>query len=180
MEKFHVEKELQSFFHRNLSHDLSLDVVHTCFKIGDMFKHKEQQPKLFRSNVVYKLTCSCDSVYIGQTRRNLRARLDDHNPAANSNHQSDVAKHLLENPTHFINFNEPEILCSEYNFKELLKKLFLSINYNRASMLIFRFLCMCLIINMCSIVCHMYVRVNMDYYYFFFSFILNLASFMMS
>ena len=64
----------------------------------------------------------CDSVYIGQARRNLRARLDDHNPAANSNQQSDVAKHLLENPTHFINFNEPEILCSAYNFKELLIK----------------------------------------------------------
>ena len=62
-----------------------------------MLKHKEHQPKLLRSNVVYKLTCSCDSVYIGQTRRNLRARLDDHNPAANSNQQSDVAKHLLEN-----------------------------------------------------------------------------------
>ena len=87
-----------------------------------MFKHKEHQPKLLRSNVVYKLTCSCDSVYIGQTCRNLGARLDDHNPAANSNQQSDVAKHLLKNPTHFINFNEPEILCSAYNFKELLIK----------------------------------------------------------
>ena len=87
-----------------------------------MFKHKEHQPKLLRSIVVYKLTCSGDSVYIGQTRRNLRARSDDHNPAANSNQQSDVAKHLLENPTHFINFNEPEILCSAYNFKELLIK----------------------------------------------------------
>ena len=87
-----------------------------------MFKHKEHQPKLVRSNVVYQLTCSCDSVYIEQTLSNLRARLDDHNPAANSNQQSDVAKHLLENPTHFINFNEPEILCSAYNFKELLIK----------------------------------------------------------
>ena len=109
-------------FHRHLSHDLSLNVVHTCFKIGDMFKHKEHQPKLLRSNVVYKLTCSCDSVYIGQTRRNLRPRLDDYNPAANSNQQSDVAKHLLENPTHFINFNEAESLCSVFNFKELLIK----------------------------------------------------------
>ena len=97
-------KRTAIFFHRHLSHDLSLNVVHTCFKVGDMFKHKEHQPKLLRSNVVYKLTCSCDSVYIGQTRRNLRARLDNHNPAANSNQQSDVAKHLLENPTHFIKF----------------------------------------------------------------------------
>ena len=46
-----------------------------------MFKHKEHQSKLLRSNVVYRLTCSCNNVYIGQTRRNLH----DHNPAANSN-----------------------------------------------------------------------------------------------
>ena len=85
-----VEKELQSFFHRYLSHNLSLNVVHTCFKSDDMFKHKEHQPKLFRRNVVYKLTCSCDSVYIGQARRNLRAIY--------------------------------EILCSGYNFKDLLIK----------------------------------------------------------
>ena len=80
-----------------------------------MFKPKQHQPKLLRSKVVYKLTCYCDSVYIGQTRRNLQAGLDDHNPAANSNQQSDLVKHLFENPTHFINFIEPEILCSAYN-----------------------------------------------------------------
>ena len=37
----YVEKELQSFFHRYLSHNLNLNVVHNCFKIGDKFKHKE-------------------------------------------------------------------------------------------------------------------------------------------
>ena len=60
----HVEKELQSFFHRHLSHDLSLNVVHTCLKIGDMFEHKEHQPKLLRSNVVYKLTLARMIVFI--------------------------------------------------------------------------------------------------------------------
>ena len=72
--------------------------------------------------VVLFLHESNDSVYIRQTCRNLRACLDDHNPAAYLNQQSDVAKHLLENPIHFINFNEPKILCSVYNFKELLIK----------------------------------------------------------
>ena len=117
-----MEKELQSFFHRYLSHNLSLNVVHNCYKIGDSFKHKHHQLTLLRSNVVFKLTCSCDSAYSGQTHHNLCACLDDHNPAANSNQQPDVAKHLFENPTHFINFNEPEILCSACNFKELLIK----------------------------------------------------------
>ena len=87
-----------------------------------MFQHKEHQPKLLRNNVVYKLTCSCVSVYIEQTRRNLRARLDDHNIAANSNQQFDLTKHLLDNPKHFINFKKPKYLCSTYKFKELLLK----------------------------------------------------------
>ena len=48
------EKELQSFFHRYSSNNLSLNVVHNCFKNCDMFKHKEHQPKLLRRNVVYE------------------------------------------------------------------------------------------------------------------------------
>ena len=74
-----MEIELQLFFHRYLLHNLSLNVVHYCFKSGDMFKHKEHQPKLLCSNVVFSLTSTRDSVYIGRTRRNLRARIqDDH------------------------------------------------------------------------------------------------------
>ena len=87
-----------------------------------MFKHKELQPKLYHHNVVYKLTCSCDSVYIGQTRRNLQSRLHEHTPATSSNQHSDVTKHLLENPNHIIDFNDPEALCSAHNTKELLIK----------------------------------------------------------
>jgi len=45
-----------------------------------------------------------DTLYIGQFR------LDEHNPVTNSNQQSDVTKQLLKNPTHYINFNEPESL----------------------------------------------------------------------
>ena len=111
----HVEKEQRLLFLRYLSHILSLNVVHNCFKTSDMFEHKEHQPKFLRSNVVYRLTCSCDSVDIAQTRRNLRAHLNDHNPAAHSNQQSDVAKLLLD-------FNKPEILFSAYNFKNQLIK----------------------------------------------------------
>ena len=95
--------------------------MHDCYTIGDTFKHKELQPKLHRHNVVYKLTCSCGSVYIGQTRRNLQSRLHKHNPAASSNQHSDVTKHLLENLNHIIECNDPEVLCSAYNTKELLQ-----------------------------------------------------------
>ena len=39
-----VEKELQLFSHRYLLHCLNLNVVKNCFKISDMFKHKDHQP----------------------------------------------------------------------------------------------------------------------------------------
>ena len=119
---FHIEKELKSFFRRQLSGNLCLNVVHDCYKIGDMFKLKELQSKLYRHNVVYKLTCSCGSVYIGQTRRNLQSQLHEHNPATSPNQHSDVTKHLLENPNHMIDFNDPEVLCSAHHTKELLIK----------------------------------------------------------
>ena len=48
-----------------------------------MFKHRELQPKLYRHNAVYKLTCSGGSVYNGLTRRNLQSHLHEHNPATN-------------------------------------------------------------------------------------------------
>ena len=71
---------------------------------------------------MYKLTCSCGSVYIVQTRRNLQSQLHEHNPATSPNQHSDVIKHLLENPNHIIDFNDLEVLCSAHNTKELLIK----------------------------------------------------------
>ena len=87
-----------------------------------MFKDEECQPKMYRHNVVYKLNCSCGSVYIGQTRRNLQSRLDEHNPKIKLNQESDVTNHLLENPSHIINFDSPDILCSSCSVNELLIK----------------------------------------------------------
>ena len=54
----------------------------------------------------------------------LQSRLHEHNPATSpkSNQQSDVTKHLLENPNHIIDFNDPEVLRSACNTKELLIK----------------------------------------------------------
>ena len=118
----HLEKELKSFFRRKLSDKFILNIVHNCYAISNMFKHKDKQPLLYRNNVVYKLSCSCGSVYIGQTRRNLQSRMDEHNPLAKHQQQSDVIKHLSENPSHSIDFSKPQILASAYNPKELLIK----------------------------------------------------------
>ena len=118
----HLEKELKTFYHRHLSDMVNLNVIHKTFSIGDLFRHKENQPLMYRNNVVYKLTCSCGSTYIGQTRRNLQLRMNEHNPKFKHTQETDVTKHLLENPGHTINFDQPQILTSACNTKELLIK----------------------------------------------------------
>ena len=117
-----LEMKLKSFFQRCLTDKLDLNVDHTYCRIGDMFKLREKQPKLFRTCVVYRLTCSCGSTYIGQTKRNLQTRLNEHKPKTSAKPSSDVTQHLLKNPSHSIDFDNPEILCAAYNLKELLIK----------------------------------------------------------
>ena len=72
--------------------------------------------------MVYKLKCSCGHSYIGQTKRNLKFRLDEHNPLKSNHQATDVAKHLYTYPDHFMDFEYPEILASAFNYRELLIK----------------------------------------------------------
>ena len=69
-----------------------------------------------RLGMVYKLTCSCGSTYIGQIRRNLLNRIKDHA----TSEKSEVCKHLLQYPTHRIDFITPTILRSENDITRLL------------------------------------------------------------
>ena len=118
----HLEKELQSFYRRKLGNKVRLVVFHSTFGIGNKFRYKDKQPVLHRNIVVYKLNCSCGASYIGQTRRNLIFRLQEHNPQTRTNHQTDVTSHLLENPSHSIKFDQPEVLATANNLRELLIK----------------------------------------------------------
>ena len=108
----HLEKELQSCYRRKLGNKVRLVVIHSTFGIGNRFRYK---PVLHRNKVVYKLNCLCGASYIGQTRRNLIFRLQEHNPQTRTNHQTDVTSHLLENPSHSIEFDQPEILATANN-----------------------------------------------------------------
>ena len=58
------------------------------------------------SGRAYKITCSCGSTYIVQIRRNLLSRIKEHT----TSEKSDVCKHLLQHPTHRIDFDTPTIL----------------------------------------------------------------------
>ena len=66
-----IRNELKPFLHKHTDDKASLYIVDALSKIGENFHFKDKQPLLMKSGIVYKLTCSCGSTYIGQTRRNL-------------------------------------------------------------------------------------------------------------
>ena len=80
---------------------------------------KDRQALLHNTGVVYKLNCSCGPSHISQTHRNLVARIQDHVLNEKLDQESDVAKHLVRNPNHKINFNSPEILGHSNNRRKL-------------------------------------------------------------
>ena len=118
----HTEKELQTFYRRRFGNKARFVVIHSTFGIGNRFRYKDKQPVLHHNNIVYKFNCLCGSSYIGQTHRNLIFRLQEHNPQTRTNHQADVTSHLLENPSHSIEFDQPEILATANNLREVLIK----------------------------------------------------------
>ena len=69
---------------------------------------KDKQKTLMKYGVVYKLTYSCGSSYTGETRRNLISRLKEHSSSDNS----EVCRHLTDNPDHKVDFAKPDILSS--------------------------------------------------------------------
>ena len=80
---------------------------------------------LRRSNVVYKITCSCGDSNIKLTKRNLEIRIEEHNPGLSKN-DTDVSKHLIKNPDNNpdqpIDFNNVNILGYLDNWRKLLIK----------------------------------------------------------
>jgi len=54
--------------------------------------------------------------------KKLKLRLDEHNPKKSNHQATDVVKHLYTYPDHFMDFKNPEILASAFNYRELLIK----------------------------------------------------------
>ena len=98
-----IEKEIRKFL---CAYGIILIMSHCNFTIGKQFSFKDRQSLLLSSGVVHRLTSSCGQNYIGQTKRNLTTRLNEHQTCEDT----EVCEHLLNNPDHEINFDSPKIL----------------------------------------------------------------------
>ena len=103
----HIEKELHQYTKTHLP-DSKLRFIHNINKLKQQNFLKDHQRQLTRSNIVYRPNCSCGSFYIGQTRRNLVKRLEEHQSSPNSK----VCNHLQSNPLLKIDFQNSQILTS--------------------------------------------------------------------
>lgn len=66
---------------------------------GKLVRPKDKTNKLDNSGVIYKIDCEdCPETYIGETKRNLRKRVNEH-----KRENSPVGAHMLENHHHFEN-----------------------------------------------------------------------------
>ena len=90
---------------------------HSVSTIGNIFRNKNKQALRHLTRTVYKLQCSCGKTYIGQSKRNLKTRLEEHDPTTFG--KSDVADHLRKNPDHTIDFHNPLILAQETCWRKL-------------------------------------------------------------
>ena len=60
-------------------------------------------------------------MYTAQIKRNLATRLKDHNPTSN-NQKTDVTKHILDNPDHYIDFNNVTVCSTVIHWANVLIK----------------------------------------------------------
>jgi len=67
---YEVRREMQRFVHRYAIMPFQFRLMRETNKLNKSCTYKDKQNHLRRSSVVYKLTCTCGSNYIGQTRRN--------------------------------------------------------------------------------------------------------------
>ena len=80
-----------------------------------LFKLKDKNPH--PSCKIYEGICTCSKIYIGETKRNVETRWNEHN---NPNKNSEPAKHIRHNPDH--HFTRKVILNAPLN-KQLRKYL---------------------------------------------------------
>jgi len=81
---------------------------------------KDRLPINSRTEVVYKLDCkSCNTSYIGQTKRHLRTRVKEHfnNIKVHASNLSVISKHKLEF-NHDFDWSMPVILHNEKHVRK--------------------------------------------------------------
>ena len=82
-------------FHEFTNSSYEVRIKWITKKIEQLFKLKSNNPH--PSCVIYEGVCVCEQTYIGETRRNIELRWEEHE---NTSKDSEPANHLKENLIH--------------------------------------------------------------------------------
>ena len=91
---------------------IKIELLHTFSRLEGNFKFIDKQPKHLLNGVVYQVACSCNLRYIGETKRCLKVRFEEHCKTKGTN-MTEVGKHLAESPGHTVSFEDVKILSFE-------------------------------------------------------------------
>ncbi|KYM97737.1 hypothetical protein ALC62_11566 [Cyphomyrmex costatus] len=96
-------------------------------KLNDFIKvQKDPLPNETKKNVVYRIKCNdCDVTHVGQTRRKLKTRVNEHRSHIhwNTSSRSVITDHRLEH-NHEFDWNNVDILdCENFYHKRLISEM---------------------------------------------------------
>jgi len=91
----------------------------TLNNLGGFVKvHKDKVETYANNNVVYKISCNdCEASYVGQTKRQLKTRVNEHfrNISSTSANPSVITEHTLQ-MSHSFDWKNVKILDTERNY----------------------------------------------------------------
>lgn len=95
-------------------------VFKPCKNNSGVFRNlKDPIPLYNKTNVVYEIPCKgkdCNGVYIGQTKRKLKTRIDEHIRSCRLDEASSALVRHSHTQNHLFDFNNAKILTTESNF----------------------------------------------------------------
>ena len=75
----HVTKKKLRHICERLCKDIDINIAFSPLKLSSFFSCKDTLPKSLQSYVVYQFTCAeCKACYIGETKRHLNTRIEEH------------------------------------------------------------------------------------------------------
>ena len=93
-------KRFISKFNTFTKEKFDIRIIWKTKKVRQLFSLKERNP--YPSCKIYMGECSCGKTYIGETKRNVHTRWNEHN---NPNQSSEPARHIKENIEHEFNWS---------------------------------------------------------------------------
>ena len=133
---YKVKKSIYSCLKQLKCNSIQLSVYNNYSKLKDHFGYKDSTPKVLKSGVVYKVSCSCSKVYIGETARNFITRCKEHLKITGKT-LTEIGRHLRDNPSHEINSHDPEYLgfCNFSKKRKIMESLYIQNHSNPKTLL---------------------------------------------